>query len=249
MMRPELTGRISRQSKSPLYEQIYQLLRTRISEGHLGPGDLLPSEAELVDHYQVSRATVRQALDELVSDGLIHRKQGRGTFVSPPTVEQGLVRIVSFTEDMQQRGLEPGTELISAELVPATDVLARHLEVPVGEPLARIERLRLADGEPMSLEMSYLVHGYCPGVLLQDYTTQSLRNMLQDRYGLRITSAKQSIRAVTANKETAKVLSVPAEAALLYIERISYTDYDVPIEFLRLFHRGDRYTLHGELRA
>ncbi len=209
----------------------------------------MPSEAELVEQYQVSRATVRQALDELVSDGLIQRKQGRGTFVSPPKVEQGLVRIVSFTEDMRRRGLEPGTKLRSAGLIPATDILARHLEIPVDEPLAKIERLRLADGEPVSIEISYLVHRYCPGILEQDYTSQSLRKMLEDQYGVRISSARQSIRAISATNDMAKALSVENNVALLYIERISYTEYDVPIEYLRLFHRGDRYTLHGELRG
>jgi len=249
MMPIDMTDRVSRQSKSPLYEQIYQLLRSKISEGQLRPGDLLPSEAELVEQYQVSRATVRQALDELVSDGLIQRRQGRGTFVSPHKVEQGLVRIVSFTEDMRRRGLEPGTKTIAAELTPATDILARHLEIPVDEPLARIERLRLADGEPMSMEISHLVHRFCPGILEQDYTSRSLRRMLEERYGLRFSSARQSIRAISATEEMAKALSVKNNAALLYIERISYTEYNVPIEYLRLFHRGDRYTLHGELRG
>ena len=248
-MRMDMTDRVSRQSKSPLYEQIYQLLRNKIADGQLRPGDLLSSEAELVEQYQVSRATVRQALDELVSDGLIQRKQGRGTFVLPPNVEQGLVRIVSFTEDMRRRGLEPGTKLISAELIPATDLLARHLEIPVDEPLARIERLRLADGEPMSIETSFLVHRYCPGILEQDYTSRSLRKMLEERYGLRMSSARQSIRAIMATTEIASALSVENNAALLFIERISYTEYNLPIEYLRLFHRGDRYTLHGELRG
>jgi GntR family transcriptional regulator len=249
MMRIDMTDRVSRQSKSPLYEQIYQLLRNKIAEGQLKPGDLLPSESELVEQYQVSRATVRQAMDELVSDGLIQRKQGRGTFVSPHNVEQGLVRIVSFTEDMQRRGMEPGTKLRTAKLVPANETLARHLEIPVKEPLALIERLRLADGEPMSIEMSYLIHRYCPGILERDYTAHSLRQMLEEGYGIRITSARQSIRAVTAVDGIAKALSVKENAALLYIERISYTEYNVPIEYLRLFHRGDRYTLHGELRG
>jgi len=249
MMRTGINDRVSRQSKSPLYEQIYLLLRNKISDGQLRPGDLLPSEPELVEQYQVSRATVRQALEELASDGLIQRKQGLGTFVSPPKVEQGLLRIVSFTEDMQRRGLEPGTKLISAELVPASESLARHLEVPVKEPLARIERLRLADGEPMSLETSYLVHRYCPGILEQDYTRHSLRNMLEINYNLRFSNAHQTIRAITAPKEIAKALSVEKDAALLYIERISCTEFKVPIEFLRLFHRGDRYMLQGELRG
>jgi GntR family transcriptional regulator len=249
MMRADMMDRVSRQSKSPLYEQLYLLLRSRIAASELSPGDLLPSETELVEQYQVSRATVRQALDGLVSDGLIVRRRGQGTFVAPHNVEQGLVRIVSFTEDMQRRGLKPSTKLLSAELVSATDMLSGALEVPVGEPLARIDRLRLADGEPMSLELSYLVHRYCPGVLEQDYTSQSLRRMLEETYGLRISSARQSIRAVSATADLAHALSIPKGAALLSIERISFTEYDVPIEYLHLYHRGDRYSLHGDLRG
>ena len=244
-----LRDQISPQSKSPLYQQLYQLLRNKILGEHWHPDEMLPSEAELMEQYQVSRATVRQALDELASDGLIYRKQGRGTFVSPPAVEQGLVRIVSFTEDMQQRGLVPRTKLISAGLVPATEVLARDLQIEVGEPLARIERLRLADNEPMSVEVSFLVHQYCPGILTQDYTTYSLRRMLEENYSIRITSAQQSIQAISATEELAELLTVEQDAALLFIERLSFSEFDVPVEYLRLYHRGDRYTLHADLRG
>lgn len=240
---------ISHQSKSPLYQQLYQLLRGKIRDGRWNPDELLPSEAELMEQYQVSRATVRQALDELASDGLIYRKQGLGTFVSPPTVEQGLVRIVSFTEDMQHRGFWPSTRLVSAELVPANAALARELQIEVDEPLARIERLRLADNEPMSVEVSFLVHRYCPGILAQDYTTQSLRLMLEDRYGIHIASARQTIRAIPANDTLAELLTVGQGAPLLYIERLSLSEFSVPVEYLRLYHRGDRYTLHAELRG
>lgn len=244
-----LKDRISHQSKSPLYQQIYQLLRNKILAGHWNTDDLMPSEAELVEQYQVSRATIRQALDELVSDGLIYRRQGKGTFISPPNVEQGLVRIVSFTEDMRQRGLQPGTKLISAGLMPATSVLAQNLQIEVDEPLTRIERLRLADGMPMSVEISFLVHRYCPGILEQDYTSHSLRQMLEDQYQIRITSARQKIQAVSASDEMAGALGIEPGAALLFIERVSYSEYDVPVEYLRLYHRGDRYTLHADLRG
>lgn len=244
-----LQDRVNPQSKSPLYQQVYQLLRNKILAGYWDAKEALPSENELVEQYQVSRATIRQALDELVSDGLIYRRQGKGTFVSPPNVEQGLVRIVSFTEDMHQRGLQPGTKLISAGLVPATAVQAHHLQIEVNESLARIERLRLADDMPMSVEVSFLVHRYCVGILAQDYTSQSLRQMLENSYQIRITSARQKIQAVSASEDMAEVLGIEPGAALLYIERISYSDQNVPVEYLRLFHRGDRYTLHADLRG
>ena len=244
-----LRDQISSQSKSPLYQQLYQLLRNKILAEFWHPDEVLPSEAELMAQYQVSRATVRQALDELANDGLIYRKQGRGTFVSPPTVEQGLVRIVSFTEDMHQRGFVPGTKLISAGLVSATEVLANQLQIEVGEPLARIERLRQADNEPMSVEVSFLVHRYCPGILTQDYTAHSLRRMLEEQYNIRITSAQQTIQAISATDELAELLTVGGGAALLYIERLSFSEFGVPVEYLRLYHRGDRYTLHADLRG
>ena len=241
--------KVSHQSKSPLYQQIYQLLRQKIMGGYWNPNELLPSEADLIEQFNVSRATVRQALDELVSDGLIYRRQGRGPFISSPTVEQGLVRIVSFTEDMQQRGLNPGTKLISAGLVSASKTLANELQTEEGESLARIERLRLADGTPMSVEVSFLVHRYCPGILAQDYTTRSLRLMLEESYQIRITSARQKIQAVATTEGMAELLSIDPGAPLLYIERISFSEFDVPVEYLRLYHRGDRYTLHADLRG
>ena len=244
-----LRDQVSHHSNSPLYQQIYQLLRNKILGGYWRPNEMLPSEAELTEQYQVSRATVRQALDELANDGLIYRKQGRGTFVSPPTVEQGLVRIVSFTDDMQQRGLMPGTKLISAGHVPATETLAHQLQIEVGEPLARIERLRLADNEPMSVEISFLVQRYCPGILSRDYTTHSLRRMLEEKYSIRIASARQTIRAISATEKLAEILTTENGAALLYIERLSLSEFDVPVEYLRLYHRGDRYTLHTDLRG
>jgi GntR family transcriptional regulator len=149
--------RINRNSKLPLYHQLYEILRSNITRGEWQPGDVIPPESELIDRYQVSRTTVRQVLDMLVNEGLIYRQRGRGTFVAHPTVEQALVRIISFTEDMRQRGFKPGTKVLSSGLVPAPRDIAEKLGVEPGEELARLERLRLADDEPMSIEDSYLV--------------------------------------------------------------------------------------------
>jgi GntR family transcriptional regulator len=239
---------IVRDSKLPIYHQLYELLRNDIVRGEWQPGDMLPSESELIEQYGVSRITVRQALEALVNDGLIYRQRGRGTFVAHPTVEQGLSRIISFTEDMRQRGFKPGTEVLFHGLASASAEIAQQLQVEPGEELVRIERLRLADGEPMSIEESHLVHRYCPGVLQHDYSENPLRQILEDDYGIRLARAKQVIRAIAASAKVAKKLSIPAKAALLYIERVSYSTENVPIEFLRVYHRGDRYALYNELR-
>lgn len=238
---------LDRQSRLPLYQQLYDILRAELARGHWKPGDMLPSESELMQRYGVSRITVRQVLDMLVKQGLIYRQQGRGTFVSHPTIEQTQMRIVSFTEDMRQRGFRPGTQVLEAGLVAAPDDIAGRLGIEPGEELAHIRRLRLADGEPMSIEDAYLVHRYCPGVLAHDYATRPLRQTLEDLYGIRLVRAKQVIRAVQATRDLAQLLSVRRGAALLFIERVSYSAQGLPVEFLRIHYRGERYALYNEL--
>jgi GntR family transcriptional regulator len=240
---------ITRDRRVPLYYKLYEVLRANIVSGKWNPGHQLPSETELIQQFGVSRITARKALSELVNEGLIYREQGRGSFVSHPTVEQGLVRITSFTEDMRQRGFEPGTQVLESELLPARDELARKLEIEPGEELARLERLRLADGEPMSVEESFLVHRYCPGILNRDFARHSMREALLREYGIRLVQAKQVIRAVTAPRTLCKKLGLPFGSAVLFIELVTQSDLGVPVEYLRAHHRGDRYALYNELRG
>ncbi len=240
---------IDRTSKLPLYHQLYEILRSNIVSGDWQPGDMIPPESELIEQYQVSRTTVRQVLDMLVGEGLIERKQGLGTFVTHPTVEQGLVRIISFTEDMRQRGLEPGTKVLFAGLVPAPPDIAEKLEVKPGEELARLDRLRLANEEPMSIEQSCLVHRYCRGVLEGDYALHPLRETLERKHGIRLVRAKQVIRALLAPREFADTLGIKPKSALLFIERVSYSQENIPVEFLRIYYRADRYVLYNELQG
>jgi GntR family transcriptional regulator len=238
---------LDRDSKLPLYQQLYEILRVRIASGEWRPGDLIPAEPELMAAYGVSRITLRQVLETLVRDGLIVREQGRGSFVARPALEKGMVRIFCFTEDMRRRGLTPRSIVLAAELVPAQSELAGKLGIPPGEELVRLERLRLAEDEPLAIEESHLVHRICPGLLRFDLAAESLREVLAREYGVRWSRARQTIRAIHASERTAALLGVPPNAALLYIERLSYTQGNSPVEFLRLQYRGDRYALYSEL--
>jgi GntR family transcriptional regulator len=234
-------------SKLPLYQQLYDILLGKIRRGEWQPGDMIPTEPELMASYRVSRTTVRQTLDMLVNEGFIYREQGRGTFVAHPTVEQALVRIISFTDDMRRRGIEPGTRILSSRLIPAPEDIAERLAIQPGEELAYLRRLRLADGEPMSVEESHLVHRYCPGILDGDYASHSLRQALADDHGIRWSRARQTIRAIAAHPDLAHMLSIQPRDPLLHIERVSYSRQNLPIEFLRITYRADRYVLHNEL--
>ena len=238
---------IDRHGKLPYYQQLYEILRGKIQRGEWQPGDLIPTESDLIDRYQVSRNTVRQVLDMLVKEGLIYRQRGRGSFVSHPTLEQSMTRIVSFTEDMRQRKFTPGTQVLSSSLLPAPEDIAERLQVPPGEELASLRRLRMADGEPMSVEESYLVHRYCQNVLQHDYARQPLREILDKEYGIKILHAKQVIHAIGAAEELARHLEINPGAPLLFIERTSTSQGMVPVEFLRIYYRADRYALYNEL--
>ena len=238
---------IDRFSKLPYYQQLYEILHDKIQHREWQPGDKIPPESELIEQYQVSRNTVRQVLDKLVNDGLIYRQRGRGSFVAHPTLEQSMTRIVSFTEDMRQRGFTPGTEVLSADLMPADEEIASQLDIQVREQLVCIRRLRMADGEPMSIEQSYLIHKYCPDVLEHDYAQQPLREVLEAEYGIRIASAKQVIQAIPASPELAQLLDITPGAALLLLSRVSFSQGRIPVEYLRIHYRADRYSLFNEL--
>jgi GntR family transcriptional regulator len=119
--------------------------------------------------------------------------------------------------------------------------------VTPGEELVRLERLRLANHEPMSIEESYLIHACCPGILNHDYAQEPLRETLDQEYGLRLVRARQVIRAIAASAAQARLLNVAPHAPLLFIERVSYSQHARPVEFLRIHYRADRYSLYNEL--
>lgn len=243
------TIQLNRSSKVPLYHQLYEILRAKIVNGQWSAGAMIPPESELCREYQVSQITARQALDNLVNDGLIYRQRGRGSFVTQPAIETSLSRIISFSEDMHSRGYEPGSRVLYSGIVAATPPVAAKLKIEPGEELAQLNRQRFADGEPLSIERASLVHRFCPGVLDRDYESNSLRAALAADFGLQLVRAEQSIRALSANRELAELLSVQPGDPLLGIERVSFAQQNAPVEYLQIFYRSDRYVLHTELQG
>jgi GntR family transcriptional regulator len=238
---------IDHQNALPLYHQLYEILHDKILNHEWKPGDLIPAEFELTERFKVSRITVRRVLDMLAKEGLIKRQRGRGTFVAEPRLEHGLSRIVNFTEDMIQRGFRPSTRVLFAGLVPASDYIADMLDIDEGEELVRLDRLRLADNEPMCVEHSYLIHKFVPDILKNDFSKVSLSKLKAARYGIRWRRATQVIEAMLSPPNLSHELGLKANSALLYIERVSYSQKNLPMEFLRAYYRADRYTLHNEL--
>ena len=201
--------------------------------------ELLPRERDLALELGISRSGLRQALSELENERVIYRVRGKGTYVSDKQISKHTF-ITSFTRDMTDRGLSAGTRVIQRAQALATDDIARDLDVPEGTLIYSLQRLRLADGEPMCIENVQLPAELFPDLLRHDLDT-SLYNILQNHYGVEIAFTRQTIRAVVATPEQRRLLCTGRTAALLEVTRINYDARHRPIERGASVYRGDRY--------
>jgi len=241
-----MTG-IDRQHPLPIYYQLKELLREKITTGVWKPGDLLPSERELSEGYDISRMTARQALSELVNEGLVYREQGRGTFVAEPKLVQRLSRLTGYTDDMRERALRPGARVLRLEIVEAPLHVAAKLRIQPGAPVVLLERLRLADGTPMAVEASHLHFAGMEGLLQEDFATDSLYNILTTTYNITPTRAEQQIEAARCDQHRQGALQVEVGAPILHTTRVTFDQRDRPFEYADSVYRGDRYVFHVEL--
>lgn len=222
--------------------QVRQILERRIQE-ELHAGDALDSERELVNQLGVSRVTVRQAISDLVDAGLLERTQGKGTYVTGPRVNTRL-HLMSFSREMRARGLKPRTVVLAAAEEPANERVAEQLGIAVGEPVVRLERLRLADGTPMAHEV-----GWYPSALMPDLLQHKLNtvyDLMAERYGLVVTRGEQNVSAEAADALHARILGIARRAPLLVTERLTFADGTV-VEYSISKYRGDRYRIHSTL--
>lgn len=210
----------------------------------LEPDTSIPSERDLMETYAVSRATVRRAIESLVTEGLLRRVQGKGTFVAHPRVESHL-HLASFTQDMRRRGLEPSTRVVRADAaVPPVEV-ARFLGLDPGEDAWRLERVRLAGGEPMAFESGWYATDLLPDLVGHDLTG-SLYTIFAEAYGVAVDTAEQTVWAEVADERLARHLDVPARSAVMAFDRRGSTG-GRPLERALSHYRGDRYSLHVSL--
>ncbi len=208
--------------------------------GILEPGDMLRSEREYAEYYQVSRMTVRQAINNLVSLGLIYKKKGSGTFVQEKKIEQALHGLTSFTEDMRSRGLTPSSRLIDFSIIPATQVVAKELMIEEHTPVYEIKRIRLGDDIPIAFETNIIPANLVLG-LTEEIVANSIYNYVENKLKLHIGSATQVIESATATKAEAELLDIPKQSPILLIERKTFLANGTPLELVKSSYRGDRY--------
>lgn len=245
-MEMQARSEVKRQRGISLYYQIAESLREGILSGQWRPGDQIPTEDELSESFQVSRTTVRYALSILVSDGLICRKQGQGTYVSEPALEQASPQLLGFTEEMTQRGIRPHSQVLAVDKVPASEKVAEKLHIQVGEFVIMIKRLRLADDEPIGIQTAYVPFSLCPE-LLNDDLSGSLYALLETKHQIDLHIAKDTYYVGMLRGKEAKLLKVPPESAAFVVERTTLASDGTPVEYVRSFMRGDRYRVSHQL--
>ncbi len=231
---------LNRNSFEPLYFQLAEKIKLMIY-AQFKPGDILPSETELIARYRVSRNTVRNAIDLLEQQGFLISRRGKGSFVASTGSRYQLHQLVSFSEDMRRRGLKPDTRLLGLAIVEPSDRIATELQMQPGDLAHEIRRLRLADGEPMALSTAYIPCSLLPGLSSEAIAQGSLFELLSSHLSLRISYADRSIRPSLATTEQAELLGVLPGSALMLVEGPAYLENDQPVEYVITYYRGDRY--------
>ncbi len=235
------------ESGKPRHEQISEWIRERIDGGVYLPNDRLLSENQICEQFGVSRITVRRALQTLETEGMIYRRQGLGAFVADNRVSQGMIRLTSFVEDMEQAGLKPRSLIVNYDQVICPASIAERLDVEPGRKVVMLERLRLGDGEPIAFDRTWLPAFY--GQLLEGYdlTNDTIYRILEEEFEIEVIRGHYRLDAVNADEFLSEQLHVLQGRALFLIERTSMTVHDKPVYFQRRYYRTDRVSYELEL--
>ena len=238
---------LDRQSVVPLYYQIQQRLIEQIRSGDLKPGELVPSEQEISSRLGVSRMTARQALKSLCSLGLAYSQRGKGTFVSRMKLEKNFRQLLSFTEEMKERGSQPRSKVLAFKRIHPDGDVAEALHLNPTEEVILLRRVRIADSAPLCIEAAHLPARLCPDLLESFEPSDSLYRALAECYGLQVHMADEVAEASVATATEAKLLRVRGKSPVFRFTRTAYLHNGQPIEFVKSTYRGDRCKITNRL--
>jgi GntR family transcriptional regulator len=222
-----------------LYSRVETVLACEISDGVLRVGDQLPTEDILIERFEVSRITVRRAIQNLVGRGLVEIHRGKGTFVAEPKMTQELTELSGFVEDMHALGRKPTARVISKEVVTADTAVANHLALTKGERVVRIRRVRLADGVPLSFDETFLPLEIGKKIVTNNLKVEPIFSLLERKYDIPLIEAEYKLEALAADAEVASALRVKQGSPIFRIERTSYSTGNRPVDYEKLYYRGD----------
>jgi GntR family transcriptional regulator len=243
-----LNFELDRHSPVPVYIQISDAIRERIEAGELQPDAVLPSSQLLCEKLGITRMTLRQAYAVLEREGLIDAQRGRGTFIRKSHIDRTLSRMVGFSEEMRACGKKPSSRILAFEETEPRELAREFLN---GGKVYRIERLRLADREPMAIESVEIAAALCPGLERFDLATESLYEVLDREYRVRFTRCDQVVSASIPDARQRNLLHIGTDVALLNVTRRSFTHAGRPASCGITQYRGDLYTasVPGERRG
>ena len=226
-------------AESTLYAKVEETIASEITSGEYRPGDQLPSEDELLERFQVSRITVRRAIQNLVQRRVLEIRRGRGTFILNPQIDQDLTKLTGFVEDMNAHGRKATARVLRQDIVAATARVAEHLSLAKGTRVTRIERVRLADGIPMSFDETFLTLEIGKQIVRNDLRVKPIFTLLEEKYGIPLIEAQYKLEAVAASTVVAKALELRPNSPIFQIERTSFTSNGRPVDYEVLSYRGD----------
>lgn len=247
-MRLQPKSMLDKKSPIPLYYQLVEAIRDRIRAGELMPGAQLPPERELGEQYGISRMTVRQALQYLISDDVLVARQGTGTFVAEPKLTFDLRHALGFTDEMVRRGADAVSQVLEQSVVTPPESVAAKLALQADERATRIVRLRLAAETPLVLEIVYVPTNLFPGLELENLTQHSLYRLMRDVHGVSPAGAYQTLQSVPANEYEGHLLGVQPGTPMILLKGVTVDQNDQPIECFKAIYRGDRFEIAFDSR-
>jgi GntR family transcriptional regulator len=233
----------------PLYYQLKEILLEYINEIHENHEEPIPTEVELSNHFNISRPTVRQAINELVVEGYLFRVKGKGTFIAKPKINQDFLKSLdNFNSEMKKKGLTPSTKVLDLKIIKSDEKVSSALNLKFESKVIQLTRLRYANDEPNVFVTTYLPFDKCPGILDKNFQNQSLYEVLEQEYNLIVYKVTRRLEAILAGEFECDLLEIEKGAPIQFFESIAYLQDGSPIEYSLAKYRGDRNKFTFELQ-
>ncbi|MBN1265215.1 MAG: GntR family transcriptional regulator [Anaerolineales bacterium] len=225
---------INHNDPMPLYYQLEKVIKEAISIGELKPGDLLPTEPELMDIFSISRATVRHAIQNLENEGYLRKERAKGTFIKYPPIQKNFLgNLKCFSEEMQRKGIPHSTTVLKNEIIKAEASISEKLQVQIGSEIFYLKRLRKVDSSPILIVESYLPYDLFPGIEKEDFNQNSLYDTMESRYKILLCRGHRVIEPkIVRSGETMELLEIEPGTCISAIESTIYNTDNRPVEHL-----------------
>jgi len=234
-------------NKQPKWLIIKNDIINHIEEGTYKEDTLVPSERELMELYDVSRITIRRALEELSNAGYLYKVHGKGTFVKGDRHSQNLFSLVSCTEDIKSMGMVPSRLVVKKNIRDASTRKRNKLNLNTNDKVFNLARIYYADDMPVNYTNTYLPHKYFPGIEMNEFSKMSLYKVLENDYNVQITNATRSVEAVSSNEEVSKYLAVPVGTPLILFSTVTFgvvNGREVPVEYFDCYYHTEQFKFY-----